>query len=90
MATRDDHGSRAQLGVVGVGGVEHDHPILALALVGDRLGGRLEVHGHVELLDRLLAQVGDEVASEDPRMAGNVEDPLLRIQGRQLAADVGQ
>ena len=87
VAAGDDHRARAQL--LAVGGVQHDDAVVALALVGDRLGGRLEVDRHVERLD-LLAQLRDEVLGQHLRVAGDVEDPLLRIQRRQLAADLGQ
>src|SRR3712207_7474516 len=43
----------------------------------DPLGGRLEVHRHVELLEGLLAVQLDEVAREHLRVARHVEDPLL-------------
>jgi len=48
------------------------------------------VHRHVELLERLAAQRLDEVLREDLRMARHVEDPLLGIERRELAADLWQ
>ncbi len=48
------------------------------------------MHRHVELLDRLDPEALDQVLGQDLRVAGDVEDPLLRIQGGQLAAQLGQ
>ena len=83
MAAGHDHRARAQVALVGL---EHDEVVLPRDLV--RRG--LEVDGHVELAERLGAQLGDEVLGEDPRVPGHVEDPLLRIQRGELAAELGQ
>jgi hypothetical protein len=85
VAARDDHRARAQL--LAVGGAQHDDAVVALALVGERLGGRLQVDRHVEGLD-LLPQLRDEVLGQHPRVAWDVEDPLLGIERGQLAADL--
>ena len=79
----DDHGARAQVALVGV---QDDEVVLPR----DRVGRGLQMHGHVELLDRLLAVQLDEVLGQDLGVAGNVEDPLLRIERRELAAELGQ
>src|SRR5205085_2799005 len=42
------------------------------------------------LLERLHAQHLDEVARQHLRMARDIEDPLLRIQRRELPAQLGQ
>ena len=86
VAAGDDHRAAAQLGEVRVVRAQDDDVVLPV----DRLDRRLEVHRDVELLERLAAQHLDEVLREDLRMAGHVEDPLLRIQRRQLAADLRQ
>ena len=83
VAAGDDDRARAQVALVGP---EDDEVVL----VGDLVRGRLEVDRHVELAERLLAQLVDEVLGEDPPVAGHVEDPLLRIQRRELAAELGQ
>ena len=83
MAAGDQHGARAQVAPLGV---EDDH----VAVPGDALGGGVEVHRHVELLQRLLAQQLHQVLGQHPGMAGHVEDPLLRVQRGELAAQVGQ
>jgi hypothetical protein len=79
----DDHRARAQLAAVGV---QHHEVVL----VGDALRRGLEVHRHVELLERLLTKLGDEVGGQDAGMARDVVDPLLRIKRRALPTDVGQ
>ena len=66
VAAGDDHCPRAQLAPVGV---KHGHALLALALPRDRLGRRVQMHGHIELLDRLLAQHLHEVPRQDLRVA---------------------
>ena len=73
-------------GVRGVVRVQDDDVVLPL----DRLDGRLEVDRDVELLECLAAQLLDEVLGEHLRVTGDVEDPLLRVQRRQLAADLRQ
>ena len=64
--------------------------ILGVGLVLDSLGGRLEMDRHVELLEALLAQLVHQVLGDDPREAGNVVDPLLRVERRELAAELRQ
>ena len=78
VAAIGHHAEDLALGVVGVG------------LVLDSLARGLEVDGHVELLDRLLAQLLDEVLGDDPREPGHVVDPLLGIERRELAPELGQ
>ena len=48
------------------------------------------MHRHVELLEGLPAHQLDEVLGKDPGVARHVVDPLLRIQGGQLAAELRQ
>jgi hypothetical protein len=48
------------------------------------------VHGDVELLEGLPAVQLDEVLGQDLGVTGDVEDPLLRIERRELAAELGQ
>ena len=65
-------------------GVQDDEVVLPR----DRVGCGLEVHRDVELLDRLLAVQLDEVPGQDLGVAGHVEDPLLRIERGELAAEL--
>ena len=59
-----------------------------VALPRDALRGRLEVDRNVELLERLPPVGLHEILGEDPGMPGHVEDPLLRVERGQLAADL--
>ena len=84
MAAGDDHRARAQVAACRCAARR------ASSSQEIALGRRLQVHRHVELLERLLAQLLDEVLGQHSRVAGHVEDPLLRIQRGELAAELGQ
>ena len=90
VAAGDDDRAREEVALVGHEPQDLPLGVLGVGLVLDAVGGRLEVHRHVELLDRLLAELLDEVLGEDAREARDVEDPLLRVERRELAAEVGQ
>jgi hypothetical protein len=90
VAAGDDHRAGAQLSLRGVQDDEALVRIVGVGLPRDLIGGRLEVNGHVELVERLLAHQLDEVAGEHARVTGHVEDPLLRVQRRELAAELRQ
>jgi len=48
------------------------------------------VNRNVELLERLVPKHLDEILGEQLRVSGHVEDPFLRIQRRQLPAELGE
>jgi hypothetical protein len=90
LGSRDDDRAREEVALVG-----HEPQDLLLGVVGVGLvlhavGGRLEMDRDVELLDRLLAQLVDEVLRDDPRVAGHVVDPLLGVERGELTAEVRQ
>ena len=66
-------------------GDQHEGP--AVLLEGD--DALVEMHGCAELLG-LLELPRHEILREHPRKPGDVKDVLLRVQGGQLAAGLGQ